>query len=248
MGFMATWNGRKAYRLHIKGNALDDKKQYEQAERVHDQALALYRQAMDEGFRKPNALMAYAVLLMRKGRFEEAREVMLTTEKQPGLSRDDRRKLELNFAICQWRRGQLEGAIELMKHAHEDAKQALIYGSLGYMLIEKAIQTGDFAEAVAFNQEAYEYDEDDAVVLDNLGQLALAQGERERARGFFERALAQKPTQVDTLYYLAKLSCEDGDSQAAESYLARALGGRYSALCTTTREQAEALMERVKGG
>lgn len=248
MGFMATWNGRKAYRMHIQGNRFDDKKQYEQAERMHEQALALYRRAMDDGFRKPNALMAYSVLLMRKGRFEEAREVMLATEKQPGLSRDDHRKLQLNFAICQWRRGQLEGAIELMKRAHEGGKQALIYGSLGYMLIEKAIQTGDFSEAVAFNEEAYEYDEDDAVVLDNLGQLALAQGERDRARGFFERAIAQKPTQVDTLYYLAKLSHEDGDPEAAKGYLARALGGRYSALCTTTREQAAALLERVKGG
>ncbi len=32
----------------------------------------------------------------------------------------------------------------------------MIYGSLGYMLIEKARQTGDFAEAVEFNQKALE--------------------------------------------------------------------------------------------
>ena len=84
------------------------------------------------------------------------------------------------------------------------------------------------------------------MTLDNLGQLALAQGKREQALDYFRRAIQQKPTQVDTLYYLAKLAHEDGDDQTAQTYLERALENPFTALCTTTREQARALLDQVK--
>ena len=43
---------------------------------------------------------------------------------------------------------------------------------------------------------------------------------------------------MDTLYYLARLAAEDGDTKQAIDYLNSALDGNYSALCTTTRQQA----------
>jgi len=133
-----------------------------------------------------------------------------------------------------------------MKQASTDGSNSMIYGSLGYMLIEKARQTGDYTEAIEFNQKALEYDDEDAVVLDNMGQMNLAMGKREEAFDFFKRAHERKPTQVDTLYYLAKLYAEDGENEAAVKMLERALSQTYSALCTTTREQAQALLDEIQ--
>ena len=120
-----------------------------------------------------------------------------------------------------------------------------VYGSLGYVLIEKARQTGDYTEALAFNMEALDYDEDDAVILDNLGQLHLSMGDKEKALEYFTRAHDIKPKQVDTLYYLALLALDRGEADAAREYLADALSGNYSALCTTTREQAQQLLDSI---
>ncbi len=245
MGLFSGMKGRRAYAAHLKGNKLSDAHKVQEAKAAHAEAMALYQQAMDEGDRTPRYLMAYGVLLMRDRQFEKARALMLTTESAPGLTKEEKRQLRINFGICEWKLGHLDNAIQQMKNAGHDNMNSMIYGSLGYMLIEKARQTGDFAEAVQFNEEALDYDEEDAVVLDNMGQLNLAMGDRAKALAFFERAHKEKPSQVDTLYYLAKLAAEDGKQDAAKAYLETALKGNFSALCTTTREMAQALLDSI---
>ena len=238
-------DGRKAYQQHVAGNRLYDARRFQEAQEKFQQALELYHKAYEGGCNDVRVLMAYGVLLLKQRQFDEAHDLMLKTEKLPGMTAADKKQLRLNYAVCEWKRGRLDHAIELMEQAAESGKNSMIYGSLGYMLIEKAIESGDFAQAEAFNLEAYEYDEEDPVTLDNLGQLALAQGRRDQALDYFKRAIEQKPTQVDTLYYLAKLAHEDGDDRAAREYLESALENPYSALCTTTREQAQALLEQL---
>ena len=247
MNIKAEIMGRKAYNLHLKGNAYLEKKMFREAEEKHAEALKAYEEAEAAGDQDPKRLMARGVLLMRAKEYDKAREAMLRVEKVPGLGREMKKQLRLNYAVCLWKMGQLDRAIELMRQTSADgAMNSMIYGSLGYMLIEKARETGDFTEAQEFNQKAYEYDDEDAVVLDNLGQMHLAMGNRAEAFDYFKRAHERKPTQVDTLYYLAKLYSEDGEKETAVKMLERALSQTYSALCTTTREQAQALLEEIR--
>lgn len=245
MGFFTGMKGRKAYAAHLKGNKLSDQHRVQEAKAAHKEAMELYQQAMDEGDRTPRYMMAYGVLLMRDRQFDRARDLMLATEKAPGLTKEEKRQLRINFGICEWKLGHLDNAIQQMRNAGYDNMNSMIYGSLGYMLIEKARETGDFEEAVKFNEEALDYDDEDAVVLDNMGQLNLAMGDRAKALEFFEKAHKQKPSQVDTLYYLAKLAAEDGKPDAAKAYLETALEGNFSALCTTTREMAQELLDSI---
>ncbi len=247
MNIRAEMLGRKAYNIHLKGNAYLDAKKFREAEEKHREAIAAYAQAEAAGDDNPKHLMAYGVLLLRTREYEKARAVMLRVEKLPGLNAEMKKQLRLNYAVCVWKMGQLDRAIELMRQlAAAGPMTATLYGSLGYMLIEKARETGDFAEAEEFNQKAYEYDDEDAVVLDNMGQMNLAMGRRDEAFDYFKRAHERKPTQVDTLYYLAKLYSEDGETQTAVKMLERALGQTYSPLCTTTREQAQALLDEIR--
>lgn len=244
MNLMAKVYGQKAYNAHIKVNQLLEKKRFDEAMAKQKEALELYEKAVEAGQQPARILMAYGVLLLKAEAFDKARDLMLKTEKV-SMTPDEKNQLRLNFAVCQWKLGKLDSAIEQMKRVAQDGKTSTIYGSLGYMLIEKAIQTGDFSEAIAFNDEAYEYDDEDAVVLDNLGQLNLAMGEREKALDYFKRAIARKETQVDTLYSLAKMAYEDGDRDAARAYIQRALAGNYSALCVSNRRQAEELAQKI---
>ena len=73
-------------------------------------------------------------------------------------------------------------------------------------------------------------------------------GDKDKALEYFTKAHEQKPKQVDTLYYLATLAAERGEKDKALEYLDTALNGNYSALCTTTREQAMTLKEKLGGG
>ncbi len=245
MGLFTGMKGRKAYAMHLKGNKLSDAHKVAEAKAAHDEAMKLYQQAFAEGDKTPRYMMAYGVLLMRAREFEKARDMMLATEKVSGITAEEKRQLRINFAICEWKLGHLDNAIDQMKRAGYDHMNSMIYGSLGYMLIEKARETGDYDEAVQFNAEALDYDDEDAVVLDNMGQLNLAMGEKEKALAYFKKAHEIKPTQVDTLYYLAKMAADDGKPEEAKAHLETALKGNFSALCTTTREMAQALRDAL---
>ena len=232
MGFMDKFKaenaGRRAYGLHVQANRLYDEGKTAEAKAKHDQAIELYDQAMKGGCQKVSYIMAYGVLLLRYGRFDESKELFLKAEHTPGITKDEKKQLRVNFAIAQWKLGNLDSAISQLKIALNEGATGLIYGSLGYVLIEKARQTGDFTEAVEFNDKAMDYDDEDAVVLD-------------------KKAHEIKPRQVDTLFYLAKLSAEAGDKKKAVEYLDTALDGNYSALCTTTRQQAADLKKEIEG-
>lgn len=244
MSIMSNLQGRTAYMNHIDGNRLSEEGKVEAADAKYQKALECYAKCIAGGNPKPAYLMAYSVLLMRYRRFEEAKEMLRKADKMP-ISKDEKRKLRINYAICEWKMNRLDEAIELMRSVYLDLKNSIVYGSLGYMLIEKAVQTGDFSDAIAFNQEAYEYDEDDAVVLDNMGQMYLRMGEKEKALGYFENAHRIKPKQVDTLYYLAMLYSESGKTAEAKELLDTALRGNFSALCTTSREMAQKLRDSL---
>jgi tetratricopeptide (TPR) repeat protein len=246
MSLMATIHGRRAYSLHLSGSRLANARRFDEANAKYEKALVYYEKALNLGLKNPKVMLAYAVLLLRRAQYDKAQDLMLQVEKNKSLTKEDRRQLRINYAICQWKRGRLDNAIQLMEEVAREFKNSTVYGSLGYMLVEKARETGDFERAEAFNMEAYEYDEEDAVTLDNLGQLYLAKGEREKAWKYFRQAHEQKPSQVDTLYYLGKMAYEDGRQEEARKYLEEALDNNYTALCTTTREQAEALLKEVE--
>lgn len=244
MSLMSTLNGRIAYSRHIEGNQLSEQGKRAEADEKYKIAMEKYQICIADPNCKPIFLEGYSVLLMRFKRFEEAKDLLRRADKLP-MSKPDKLKLRINFAICQWKTGKLDQAIELMENVFNDLKTSVVYGSLGYMYIEKAAQTGDFAKAIEFNNAAYDYDSDDAVILDNLGQLYLNMGDEEKALGYFERAHERKPQQVDTLYYLAKIYHHRGRDEEAKSLLDIALSGNYSALATTSREMAQELRDEL---
>lgn len=246
MSLKAFIEGQKAYNIHLKANKARDRGDFSDAKKLENDALALYEKALQHGCDIPRCLMSYAVLLMRSSRFQDAHDLMLKIEKLP-LSPAEKRQLRLNFAVCQWKLGKLDAAIEQMQRVAADGKNSMIYGTLGYLLILKAQQTGSFEEAAAFNEEALEYDDEDASVLDNVGRLKLAMGDRESARECFTKAHRIRPRQVDTMVALAKMSCDDGDFEAAKAYLEKALQNQWQALCVTTEQEARELLASIAG-
>ena len=246
----------KGYKLHSEGNKLFDADKYEEGRKKHAEALKYYDEAYQMGVSNVNILMAYGILLLRDGQFEKAKEVFLKVHYTPGLSPQYRFQLRINYSVCLWKLGKIDEAISTIRRAATDGKTTSIYTTLGLFLIEKAEQTGDFEEAIAFNNEAYEYDDEDAVILDNMGQLhyvisaALcrkgdsekAAEEKKLAVEYFVRAHKIRPKQTTTLYYLGRLHHENGDDEKARPYLEKALEGNFSCISPVSREMVESLL------
>ena len=99
----------------------------------------------------------------------------------------------------------------------------------------------------AFIQESVDYDDEDPICLDNLGQAYYrVTGEKDKAKEWFDKAHAEKDSQIDTLWFLSRYDLEAGDKAAAIAKLEKALEGRFSPLNFCTKDMVREEVERLK--
>lgn len=231
MGIMTGIKAQRALAAHGKGNL--------------EEAYKLYMEAYAEGLDKPRFLLPFSILLLRRGEYDKAKEVLKKVEKAPGgLQPDQRAQMLMNYAVASWKTGKLDYAVDLLKEVHRKNPSGNIYGTLGFLLIEQ----GDFEEALAFNTEAVNYDEDDAVALDNLAQTYYRLGnDKEVARTWFEKALQERESAIDTNYFLALYDIDDGNFESAREKLEVARKGRFSPLNYATPDMIDEKLASLPG-
>lgn len=99
-----------------------------------------------------------------------------------------------------------------------------------------------------FIRKSLEYDDEDPISLDNMGQFIYrVKGDKEGAKPWFEKAIALKDKQIDTLYFLSRYDLEAGDKEAAVEKLEKAAGGNFSPLNYCSRETVLKEIEKLKG-
>ena len=103
-------------------------------------------------------------------------------------------------------------------------------------------------KAEDFILKSLEYDDEDPISLDNMGQFIYrVKGDKEGAKAWFEKAIALKDKQIDTLYFLSRYDVEGGDKEAAIEKLEKAAGGNFSPLNYCSRETILKEIEKLKG-
>ena len=228
MSFMGNMAGNKALSAHSKGD--------------YRTALKLYEEAYEKGMDKPRLLRGYSVLLIRTSQFDKALEVLKRMEQMP-LDAKEKTDLHINYAIILWQKGHLDRAMEILSDEFRRAKNGTLYSIIGYLKIEQ----GDAEEAIRFNKEAIEYDDEDPVFLDNLGQTYYRLvGDKETAKIYFDKAIALKPKAIDTNYFLALYDIENGDIESAKERLDTARVGMFSPLNYATPEMIDAKRDELR--
>ena len=191
-------------------------------------------------------LVPYSILLLRRGKkedFEKTKEVLKKAEKAFDITPERRRQLILHYAVAQFRLGETDKAIHLLEASHQKNPGGMTYEALGFMYIE----TDDPDKALQYNMEAYEYDNEDPITLDNLGQVYYRMlGDKKTAKMYFDRAIALKDDQIDTLYFLSRYDMDEGNIPAAIEKLERALDGNFSPLNFITRDDIAKEIEALK--
>ena len=274
MGFGTMLKANKAYREQKNGNS--------------QAAMALYEECFNDGLNDPRYVLAYAVLLIRDGQYQKAKDFLVKHQKAPGMSPEQRTNLIVDYAACCYRLGDLDKAVAKLEEMNRKGPSGLIYQTLGYLYCEQydaekkaaflaretersqqetpnlaVLQAEDEAEktpltpedkweagrqkALKYNQEAVDYDDEDSICLDNLGQTWYrVMSDPEKAKEWFDKAHAVKPEQIDTLYFLSRYDLARGDRKAAAEKLETALKGRFSALNYCDREQIEQELRTLK--
>ena len=258
MGFFDTAKaaiiGNKAYRMHVDANKIAGEGKPAEAGAKYAEALRLYSESERLGNIAPNVTQGHALLLLREGRTEEAKALLEKMSKNKSLSKDDWFQLRVQYSICLWRLGELDKAMETMGRAAAYKMNGNVYSTFGMYWVDKARRDGDYEAALEFNNQALDYDDEDAATLDNLGQLYYdlagreperAAEHRARALDFFKKAHEAKPRQITTIYYLAKMYHEDGEDARARELLSVRDSLYITAICPVTREMLDALAKEV---
>ncbi len=234
MGFMDAVRIRKAIILHQRGKEAEARAEYEQLY-AKGQIFASY-------------LLPYCVLLIREGgeeNYVKVKEILKKAEKAPDLDTQRRQELIMDYAVAQYKLGELDKAVQLLEASHRKTPCGYTYQALGFLYIE----AGDAQKALDYNLEALDYDDEDSVVLDNLGQVYYRLlNDRKKAREYFDRAIAIKKNQIDTLYFLSRYDLEAGNTAAALEKLRLAAAGKFSPLNYVTKAQVTEEIQRLEQG
>ena len=292
MGFMSAIKANKALRLQKSKN-------YEEAARLYEEAFA-------EGLKDPRFMLPYALMIIRQGQYQKAKEFLVANQKLP-LTPGQRTELLVYYATCCFRLGTIDKGIHTLEQQFRKGETGLLYQTLGYLYVEKydrahkpdfealkaeeeaarqaeAEKTAEAAEAAEaeetaeaaeeekpaeetapalspeeewdagiekaeeFIRKSVEYDDEDAVSLDNLAEfLYRVKGDKAAAKEWFDKAIAVKENQIDTLYFLSRYDLEAGDKAAALEKLEKAAEGRFSPLNYCSPEMVQAEIEQLKG-
>ena len=250
----AALSGNRAYRMHVDANKLAGEGKPREAKEKYAEALRLYDEADRFGNASSNIVQGHALLLLREGQTERAKELLEKMSKNKSLSKEDWFQLRVQYSICLWRMGELDKAMETMGRAAAYKMNGNVYSTMGMYWVDKARREGDYQAALDFNHQALDYDDEDGATLDNLGQLYLDMagvepvraGEyRAKALDYFEKAHKAKPRQITTLYYLARLCHENGDDARARELLSVRDTLYFSAICPVQKPDMDALAKEI---
>lgn len=285
MGFMSAIKANKALRLQKSKN-------YEEAARLYEEAFA-------EGLKDPRFMLPYALMIIRQGQYQKAKEFLVANQKL-SMTPGQRTELLVYYATCCFRLGTIDKGISTLEQQFRKGETGLLYQTLGYLYVEKydrahkpdfealkaeqaAAEAAETAEAEEkaeeaaeeaekpaeeaapamtpeeewnagiekaeeFIQKSVEYDDEDPVSLDNMAEfLYRVKGDKAAAKEWFDKAIAVKENQIDTLYFLSRYDLEAGDKAAALEKMEKAAEGRFSPLNYCSPEMVQAEIEQLKG-
>lgn len=199
------------------------------------QALAWMEKAYQTKRATPQHLMSYAYLLNRSGQPSKAVQIL-----EPMLKRNLPAPLllqiSINVATSYWLLGKKEEAYAMLEKFYPDFKTTLLYGTLGYY---KLLLGKDLNETLAFNLEAYEYNNDDMTIIDNLAQTYYQLGKLEEAQTCYEKVMEKRPKNADSYYYHALTLKGLGKLEEAREQIEQAKYRKFSLISPVSKKDVE---------
>jgi len=206
-----------------------------------DKTLHWYSKAYKADKSKAATAITYAYLLLKNGNIDESEKVFKHIFKL-NLGQDEKMLAKSNYALLIWKKGDLDAAVNLLEEVTESYKTTATYGSLGYLLILK----GDLDRALEFNLEAYDYNNTNPIILDNLGQTYYLRGEQDKAVEIYEKLMPSNPSFPSAYYNYGLVLLKNGEYEKALENMEKALNFIFSPLSAIQKSDIEAKIEEIK--
>lgn len=211
------------------------------AKRDMEGAIKWFRKVYYSGKANIKTMISYGYLLLKAGKIEEA-EKIFNELLEHKMDNDDKMLTQSNYALVIWKKGQLDEAIALLESVFEDFKTSTLYGSLGYMLIAK----GDLDKALEFNLEAYEYNNTNTIILDNLGQTYYLREEYDKAHETYEKLMEKQATFTEAYYNYGLVLIKKEEYEKALENMQKSLTYPISFVSTVTEQEVQTKIKELE--
>ena len=185
--------------------------------------------------------VTFSYYLLREGKTERAEEVLGSILGFGAAKPEERNLAKSHHALVLMKTGREEEALEELLEIFPTYRNSTIYGSIGYLYI----LLGDMQKAEEFNLEAYDYNSDDKVILDNMVQLYNKLENAQKAFEFAEKLMEKKPTFVEAYYNAAIAAKGVGKYGVAREYLERTEGMETTFLSNVSHDDIKKLLEEL---
>lgn len=186
--------------------------------------------------------IAYGYFLLRSGEVNEANKILnLVIMQTPMKKQQFKYQAKSMLALVLWKRGELDDAIEMLENVFENYKNSIIYQGLGLLYLQK----GAAERALEFNLEAYDYSDSDKIIVDNLAESYVMNGDLENAREIYEKLFELHPHFPEAFFGYGKLLIKLGERERGIELVKESLDKPFAFLSTITRDEVENYLQTL---
>lgn len=204
-------------------------------------AIELFRLAEKVGKLNIGDKMYFGYLLLRSGNLEDARTTLAMASMMYGKE-PIKNRIKAVRALVYWKEGNLDDAIDTLENLIEDFKTTSVYQNLGLFYVLK----GNKEKALDFNLEAYDYNCDDLVIMDNLAEAYALCEMFDEAEDMYKKLLEKEPHFPEAYYGYGLLLIQKGEKEKGLSLMKESLDKRFSYLSVMQKEDVEDLIKKYE--
>lgn len=191
---------------------------------------------------EPFTKIRYAFTELKLGDVQKAGQMLSQIIADPKVSSGMKYEAKAVFALVLYKEGSPEKAKEMMNEVYANYKTTNVYCTLGYLYN----LLNDPKDAVAFSEEAMEYNDEHPVLLDNYGQALYLDGQYDKALEVYETLMPKKPKFPEAYYNYALVLQQKGDCENAVKALEQAIQCSFNNLSTISKEEVCDFLEKMK--
>lgn len=214
------------------------------SEGKYKEAARYYKKAMNTGRAKLQIRINYCYVLMRVGKFAEAEKLLDEVIRVGHLKKEEYRNMaKQQRCMVYYKTGRLDEALaDAQEMFDEGYKNTVMYAMLGFFKFAAGQNINDVTK---FCEEAYDYNDEDRDIRDNLSMCYLKLGRYEEAKEISDKILEDSPKFVEAYYHGAQIAKAMGDYSRAAELLENVKNCNRSKMTTVSEEDVEKLKREV---
>lgn len=194
--------------------------------------------------KRPNQTkgIQYGYLLLRSGNYEKAEQVFLELLQMDKLTEQNKMQTEMMLGLIAWKKGDLDQAIQIYEALHSKGENTVVYANLGFLYLLR----DNPEEVLPFLKQAYDYNDTNQVILDNLAECYAKMGEWEQSETLLKKALSLPRPIAENYYHYGIILQQKGELKSALSHLKQAEKMDLNALSGLDRRKIQQRISQLE--